>query len=149
MTGAIGLTENDRQAEEILQKGRADIVLVGRDMLKDPLGARAAADHLRTPIDVSPQYTCYGSASQRSQPAIPASLLCVKRSVHEPNLTKKAGHARPWGFPTVTGWILVTILSNLFFCILDYFSCGKNLLLLFGFVYEHQSSESACEHLKL
>lgn len=78
MTGAVGLIESGRQAEEILQNGRADIVLVGREMLKDPFWARTAADELRTPIDVPPQYTRYGSAWQRSQPALPAAPLTVK-----------------------------------------------------------------------
>ncbi|SPO55418.1 NADPH dehydrogenase [Pseudomonas sp. JV551A1] len=78
MTGAVGLIESGRQAEEILQNGRADIVLVGREMLKDPFWARTAADELRTPIEVPPQYTRYGSAWQRSQPALPAAPLTVK-----------------------------------------------------------------------
>lgn len=68
MTGAVGLIETGRQAEEILQNGRADIVLVGREMLKDPFWARTAADDLKTEIVVPPQYTRYGSAWQRSLP---------------------------------------------------------------------------------
>lgn len=40
MTGAGGLIETGRQADEIIRNGRADIVLVGREMLKGPfLGA--------------------------------------------------------------------------------------------------------------
>ncbi|MFH7809230.1 NADPH dehydrogenase NamA [Acinetobacter sp. BSP-153] len=68
MTGAVGLIETGRQAEEILQNGRADIVLVGREMLKDPFWARTAADELKTAITVPSQYTRYGSAWQRTMP---------------------------------------------------------------------------------
>lgn len=75
LTGAVGLIETGRQAEEILQNGRADLVLIGREILKDPFWARTAADDLRTEIPVPPQYTRYGSAWQRSQPAKPAAAL--------------------------------------------------------------------------
>lgn len=67
-TGAVGLIETGRQAEEILQNGRADIVLVGREMLKDPFWTRTAADDLKTKIAVPSQYTRYGSSWLRSQP---------------------------------------------------------------------------------
>ncbi|MET8979277.1 NADPH dehydrogenase NamA [Streptomyces sp. NPDC004539] len=76
-TGAVGLIESGRQAEEILRNGRADIVLVGREMLKDPFWARTAADELRTPIAPPQQYTRYGSAWQRSQPPLPAAPLAA------------------------------------------------------------------------
>lgn len=59
MTGAVGLIEAGRQAEEILQNGRADLVLIGREMLKDPFWARTAADDLKVEIAVPPQYTRY------------------------------------------------------------------------------------------
>ncbi|MEF9993062.1 MAG: NADPH dehydrogenase NamA [Acinetobacter sp.] len=75
MTGAVGLIETGRQAEEILQNGRADIVLVGREMLKDPFWARTAADDLKTEITVPSQYTRYGSAWQRTMPKLDAVPL--------------------------------------------------------------------------
>jgi NADPH2 dehydrogenase len=75
MTGAVGLIESGRQAEEIIQNGRADIVLIGRDMLRDPFWARTAAEELRTSIPVPPQYTRYGSVWQRSQPPVPSAPL--------------------------------------------------------------------------
>ena len=74
-TGGVGLIETGRQAEEILQNGRADIVLVGREMLKDPFWARTAADALKSPIPVPPQYTRYGSAWQRTLPPPPPAPL--------------------------------------------------------------------------
>lgn len=73
LTGAVGLIETGRQAEEILQNGRADLVLIGREMLKDPFWARSAADDLRTAISVPAQYTRYSSAWQRGLPALPAA----------------------------------------------------------------------------
>lgn len=74
-TGAVGLIETGRQAEEILQNGRADIVLIGREILKDPFWPRTAADDLKTQLPVPEQYTRYGSAWQRSQPALPPAPL--------------------------------------------------------------------------
>jgi NADPH2 dehydrogenase len=75
MTGGVGLIETGRQAEEILQNNRADIVLIGREMLKDPFWARTAADALKSPIPVPPQYSRYGSAWQRTMPPPPAAPM--------------------------------------------------------------------------
>ncbi|WP_284989538.1 NADPH dehydrogenase NamA [Arthrobacter sp. efr-133-TYG-120] len=74
-TGAVGLIQTGQQAEDILRNGRADMVFVGREMLKDPFWARTAADDLRHPIQPPAQYTRYGSAWQRSQPPLPAAPL--------------------------------------------------------------------------
>ncbi|MDI5929776.1 NADPH dehydrogenase NamA [Rhizobium leguminosarum] len=75
LTGAVGMIQTGHQAEEILGNDRADIVLIGREILKDPFWPRTAADELRTPIAVPPQYTRYGSAWQRSLPPVPAAEL--------------------------------------------------------------------------
>lgn len=75
LTGAVGLIETGRQAEEILRNGRADLVFIGREMLKDPFWARTAADDLRLSIQPPAQYTRYGSAWQRTQPPLPAAPL--------------------------------------------------------------------------
>ncbi|KAA8731483.1 NADPH dehydrogenase NamA [Acinetobacter qingfengensis] len=75
LTGAVGLIETGRQAEEILQNGRADMIFVGREMLKDPFWARTAADDLKTAIPVPAQYTRYGSAWQRTLPKLAAAPL--------------------------------------------------------------------------
>ncbi|EQC0969366.1 NADPH dehydrogenase NamA [Citrobacter braakii] len=74
-TGAVGLIQTGRQAEEILQNGRADMVLIGREMLKDPFWVRTAADDLQVAIPVPAQYTRYGSAWQRSQPKLPPAPM--------------------------------------------------------------------------
>lgn len=74
-TGAVGLIETGRQAEEILQNGRADMVLIGREFLKDPFWPRTAADNLQVAIPVPAQYTRYGSAWQRPLPKLPAAPM--------------------------------------------------------------------------
>ncbi len=60
-TGAVGLIQTGRQAEEILRNGRADLVFVGRQMLRDPFWVRSAADDLKAHIDTPAPYTRYGS----------------------------------------------------------------------------------------
>jgi len=45
-TVAVGLITSGKQAEEILRKGQADIIAVGRALLKDPFWPRAAAEQL-------------------------------------------------------------------------------------------------------
>jgi NADPH2 dehydrogenase len=67
-TGAVGFIDTGRQAEEIVRNGRADLVFVGRAMLTDPFWARTAADELRIPVEVPPQYTRYGTAWLTAQP---------------------------------------------------------------------------------
>ncbi|WP_104165242.1 NADPH dehydrogenase NamA [Cryobacterium sp. N22] len=75
LTGAVGRIETGQQAEDILRNGRADLVFIGREMLKDPFWARTAADDLRRPIQPPAQYTRYGSVWQRTQPPLPAAPL--------------------------------------------------------------------------
>ncbi|WP_042346170.1 NADPH dehydrogenase NamA [Bacillus massiliigorillae] len=55
-TGAVGLIVNAMQAEEILQNERADLVFIGRELLRDPYWARTAAMQLRTDIKPPIQY---------------------------------------------------------------------------------------------
>ena len=83
MTGAVGLIETGRQAEEIIRNGRADLVLIGREMLKDPFWPRTAADDLRAEIQAVPdQYTRYGSAWQRSLPPRPAAAASTTEGIY-------------------------------------------------------------------
>ncbi len=57
-TAAVGMITAPAQADEIVRNGRADLVLLGREMLRDPYWARHAAralgqvDHVASP----PQY---------------------------------------------------------------------------------------------
>ena len=44
-TGAVGLILTAQQAEEIVATGKADVVFVGREFMRDPhFGLRAAAE---------------------------------------------------------------------------------------------------------
>ena len=44
------------QADQILRTGQADMVLIGREMLRDPYWARRAAKQLRQLVSVPKQY---------------------------------------------------------------------------------------------
>jgi len=55
-TAAVGLITAPEQADEIIRNGRADIVLLGREMLRDPYWALHAAQKLKQPVPVPPQY---------------------------------------------------------------------------------------------
>jgi NADPH2 dehydrogenase len=56
MTGAVGLIEEPAHAEEIVQNGRADLVLLGRELLRDPYWPRRAAKELDEEIQAPVQY---------------------------------------------------------------------------------------------
>ncbi|MFD1360627.1 NADPH dehydrogenase NamA [Lentibacillus salinarum] len=55
-TGAVGLITTGIQAEEILQNGRADLVIVGRALLRNPYWPKAAADELNETLTAPKQY---------------------------------------------------------------------------------------------
>lgn len=55
-TGAVGLITSGLQAEEILQSDRADLILLGRELLRDPYWPRTAAKELRVHIEAPVQY---------------------------------------------------------------------------------------------
>ncbi|MDR6552989.1 NADPH dehydrogenase NamA [Paenibacillus qinlingensis] len=48
--GAVGLITEPQQAEELLQNNRADLVFLGRVLLRDPYWARSAAHALRVEL---------------------------------------------------------------------------------------------------
>lgn len=56
LTGAVGLITTGVQAEEILQNNRADLIFIGRSLLKNPYWAKQAADELNYPLDAPKQY---------------------------------------------------------------------------------------------
>ncbi|MGY0633685.1 NADPH dehydrogenase NamA [Luteimonas sp. A478] len=68
-TGAVGLITSGRQGEEILRNGRADLVFVGRQLLRDPFWVRTAADQLGQRIHTPVQYTRYGAVWLDTPPA--------------------------------------------------------------------------------
>jgi 2,4-dienoyl-CoA reductase-like NADH-dependent reductase (Old Yellow Enzyme family) len=56
LTGAVGLITNPQQANEIIQTGQADAVLIAREMLRDPHFALRAAHELGHEIKWPLQY---------------------------------------------------------------------------------------------
>lgn len=54
--GAVGVITNGGQAEEILQNERADMVFIGRALLRNPYWAKAAADELQEELTAPSQY---------------------------------------------------------------------------------------------
>ena len=55
-TATVGLITAPEQADEIIRNGRADLVLLGREMLRNPHWALQAAQSLNQPVPVPPQY---------------------------------------------------------------------------------------------
>ena len=55
-TAAVGLVTAPAQADEIIRNGRADLVLLGRELLRDPHWPIHAATALKQPGPVPPQY---------------------------------------------------------------------------------------------
>ncbi len=55
-TAAVGLITAPAQADEIIRNGRADLVLLGRELLHDPSWPIHAAVALKQPAPVPPQY---------------------------------------------------------------------------------------------
>jgi 2,4-dienoyl-CoA reductase-like NADH-dependent reductase (Old Yellow Enzyme family) len=60
MTGAVGLITSAEQAQNVIASGQADIVLLARQMLRDPYWAAHAAQELNVKIDYWPAQ--YGRA---------------------------------------------------------------------------------------
>ncbi|WP_291119667.1 NADH:flavin oxidoreductase/NADH oxidase [Empedobacter sp. UBA7248] len=56
ITGAVGLIFEPKQAEEILQNNEADLIFLGRELLRDPYLALRAAKELEEDIKWLPQY---------------------------------------------------------------------------------------------
>ncbi|TXK80063.1 NADPH dehydrogenase NamA [Paenibacillus sp. N3.4] len=54
--GAVGLITEPEHAEEILQNERADLIFLGRILLRDPYWARTAAIQLKAEISPPPSY---------------------------------------------------------------------------------------------
>ena len=55
-TGAVGLITEARQAEEIVASGKADVVLLAREMLRDPYWALHAAKVLGVDVEWPKKY---------------------------------------------------------------------------------------------
>lgn len=55
-TGAVGLITTGLQAEEILQNNRADLIFIGRSLLRNPYWPKEAADELGYELEALEQY---------------------------------------------------------------------------------------------
>jgi len=55
-TGAVGMITSPEQADHIVRSGQADLVLLAREMLRDPYWPRRAAHALRAKIEGPKQY---------------------------------------------------------------------------------------------
>lgn len=55
-TGAVGIIVTAEQAEAVLQEGRADLIFMARELLRNPYFALEAAQKLGDNIDWPPQY---------------------------------------------------------------------------------------------
>ena len=56
MTGAVGQITSAEQAEQILKEGKADLILFGRESLRDPYLPLHAAKELNVDVDWPLQY---------------------------------------------------------------------------------------------
>lgn len=55
-TGAVGMITSPEQADHIVRSGQADLVLLARELLRDPYWPRRAAAALRHKLDAPPPY---------------------------------------------------------------------------------------------
>jgi 2,4-dienoyl-CoA reductase-like NADH-dependent reductase (Old Yellow Enzyme family) len=55
-TAAVGLITEAKHADEIIRSGQADVVLLGRELLRDPHWPQRAARELGVTPPVPPQY---------------------------------------------------------------------------------------------
>jgi 2,4-dienoyl-CoA reductase-like NADH-dependent reductase (Old Yellow Enzyme family) len=70
MTGAVGLITSPSQAEQIIAGGRADAVLLARELLRDPYWPLRAARELGQPMSWPVQYLRAAPAGSRPRAAL-------------------------------------------------------------------------------
>jgi 2,4-dienoyl-CoA reductase-like NADH-dependent reductase (Old Yellow Enzyme family) len=81
MTGAVGLITDPVQADHIIRTGQADLVLLAREMLRDPYFPLRAARELRQPATWPVQYL--RAAPEGSQARSPVNLDHLKEGFEE------------------------------------------------------------------
>ena len=65
LTAAVGMITEAKQSDEIIREGRADLVMLARELLRDPYWPLHAAKQLEQPAPVPPQYLrAYGGLPQ-------------------------------------------------------------------------------------
>jgi 2,4-dienoyl-CoA reductase-like NADH-dependent reductase (Old Yellow Enzyme family) len=80
-TGAVGMITDANQAEHILRTGQADVVLLARELLRDPYWPLHAAKHLGDAASWPAQYlraSPHGSTERTAIAAAEAPLLAEK-----------------------------------------------------------------------
>jgi 2,4-dienoyl-CoA reductase-like NADH-dependent reductase (Old Yellow Enzyme family) len=71
-TGAVGMITEPAQADQIIRTGQADVVLLARELLRDPYWPLRAADALHQPASWPAQYERAARGKvERRQPLIP------------------------------------------------------------------------------
>jgi 2,4-dienoyl-CoA reductase-like NADH-dependent reductase (Old Yellow Enzyme family) len=73
LTGAVGLITAPAQADQIIRNGQADLVLLAREMLRDPYWPLRAARELGHAISWPVQYVRAAPAGSTARPV--ANLL--------------------------------------------------------------------------
>jgi 2,4-dienoyl-CoA reductase-like NADH-dependent reductase (Old Yellow Enzyme family) len=73
-TGAVGMITEPAQADQIIRSGQADVVLLARELLREPYWPLRAADALHHPASWPIQYerAAHGKVERRHPLAIPA-----------------------------------------------------------------------------
>jgi 2,4-dienoyl-CoA reductase-like NADH-dependent reductase (Old Yellow Enzyme family) len=71
LTGSVGMITDPAQADQILRTGQADLVLLARELLRNPYWPLHAAEVLRQPTPWPVQYA--RAASGRTEPRQPVS----------------------------------------------------------------------------
>jgi 2,4-dienoyl-CoA reductase-like NADH-dependent reductase (Old Yellow Enzyme family) len=83
LTGAVGMITDAHQADEIIRKGQADLVLLAREMLRDPYWPLHAAAKLGKSISWPAQYlraAAPGTAARQSAEEIEPAQTVVESS---------------------------------------------------------------------
>jgi 2,4-dienoyl-CoA reductase-like NADH-dependent reductase (Old Yellow Enzyme family) len=75
-TGAVGMITSPSQADQIIRTGQADVVLLARELLREPYWPLRAADELHHPASWPVQYERAASGKvQRRQPLPPPTAI--------------------------------------------------------------------------
>jgi 2,4-dienoyl-CoA reductase-like NADH-dependent reductase (Old Yellow Enzyme family) len=81
LTGAVGVITSPVQAEHILVTGQADVVILARELLRDPYWPLRAARELRQPISWPVQYL--RASPEGSQARVPVDLETLESCFEE------------------------------------------------------------------
>jgi 2,4-dienoyl-CoA reductase-like NADH-dependent reductase (Old Yellow Enzyme family) len=80
MTGAVGLIEKKEQVMEILANGKADLVFMAREFLRDPYWPLRAARELKQPISWPAQYLRAAPPDSAARKPIEFETLVSKKT---------------------------------------------------------------------